>query len=184
MPEDKNKRPSSHDDSNLFKESMMGVTRLSTDKENLLAFKTKPQPHKKNLSSNDDQTILIHDTNDIRSDDVLFFSQQGIQHKLIRSLKAGKLDIDERIDLHGLTVQQAQYALSDFLDHQLEQAHRCISIVHGKGTSSHNNHPVLKNLVFNQLKAHPHVLAFSSSQIRDGGTGAVYVLLKNAAKLD
>jgi Uncharacterized protein conserved in bacteria len=80
--------------------------------------------------------------------------------------------------LHGLTRQQAEQVLEAFLVEQLDQQHRCILIIHGKGTRSHDNQPVLKNLCENILKLKASVLAFCSAHNQDGGTGALYVLLK------
>lgn len=179
MPEDKNKHLSSHEDSNLFRQSMGDVKPLSHDKHNLLESKLKPKPVKKPVYQLPiaDQNVF-YEVNDIQSDEHLFFARQGIQHRLIRQLKRGDIRVDEKVDLHGLTQLEAQQLLDEFLAHQLEQRHRCILVVHGKGIGSLNNRPVLKNLVFNLLKNDPAVLALSSAQQRDGGTGALYVLLK------
>tara|TARA_R110002095_G_scaffold90938_1_gene79417 strand:- start:4507 stop:5076 length:570 start_codon:yes stop_codon:yes gene_type:complete len=179
MPEDKNKHLSSNEDSNLFRQSMGDVKPLSHDKYNLLESKLKPKPVKKPVHQLPiaDQNVF-YEVNDIQSDEHLFFARQGIQHRLIRQLKRGDIRVDDKVDLHGLTQLEAQQLLDEFLAHQLEQRHRCILVVHGKGIGSLNNRPVLKNLVFNLLKNDPAVLALSSAQQRDGGTGALYVLLK------
>jgi len=60
---------------------------------------------------------------------------------------------------------------------QLHQA-KCVRIIHGKGLSSKNNEPVLKQLVRNWLIQRPDVLAFVPAQPAEGGSGAVIVLLK------
>jgi len=180
MPEDNNKHLSSNDDSSLFNELMSDVQRLSSDKENLQTHKAKPKPHKKSFNSHnsDIPQELTTITNEIESNEHLSFSRQGIQPKLIRQLKRGQLMIDDRLDLHGLQQQQAHAAINEFIEQQVELAHRCVIIVHGKGTGSYSKYPVLKNLAFHQLKTHPMVLALTSTQPRDGGTGALYVLLK------
>jgi DNA-nicking Smr family endonuclease len=57
---------------------------------------------------------------------------------------------------------------------------RCLMIIHGRGLKSHEG-PVLKNCVVNWLSSgilSSYVLAFCSARPCDGGTGAVYVLLK------
>jgi len=182
MPEDNNKHLSPNDDSSLFSELMSDVKQLSSNKENLLAHKAKPKPHKKSFNSH---SITLPQeftaiTNEIESNEHLSFSQQGIQPKLIRQLKRGQFMIDDRLDLHGLQQQQAHAAISEFIGQQVELAHRCVIIVHGKGTGSYSKYPVLKNLAFHLLKTHPMVLALASTQPRDGGTGALYVLLKRA----
>ena len=182
MPEDNNKHLSSDDDSSLFNEWTLDVQQLSSDKENLLSHKAKPKPHKKSFSnSHNQQQELIPFTDNIQSDEHLFFSQQGIQPKLIKQLKRGKIMIDDRLDLHGLKQQQAHIIINEFIEQQVELSHRCAIIIHGKGTGSYNQYPVLKNLTFHQLKIHPMVLALASAQPCDGGTGALYVLFKRIA---
>jgi len=182
MPEDNNKHLSSDADFSLFNESMSDVQRLSTDKENLLTHKAKPKPRKNHrYTPSEEPQQFIPATQTIRSDESLLFSQQGIQPKLIRQLKRGQIMIDDRLDLHGLNQPQAHTILHDFIEQQVTLSHRCVIVIHGKGTGSFSNHPVLKNLTFNLLKAHPMVLAFISAKPRDGGTGALYVLLKRTA---
>ena len=59
---------------------------------------------------------------------------------------------------------------------------RCAHIIHGKGYRSGERQPVLKRKVNYWLRLRPDVLAFCSATPRDGGTGAVYVLLRNPDK--
>jgi DNA-nicking Smr family endonuclease len=55
---------------------------------------------------------------------------------------------------------------------------RCVRIVHGKGNGSPNSGPVLKGLLDGWLRRRRDVLAYVSARPVDGGTGAVYVLLR------
>ncbi len=50
--------------------------------------------------------------------------------------------------------------------------------MHGKGHGSLHKLPVLKTKVQGWLRQRDEVLAFCSARPVDGGTGAVYVLLK------
>jgi DNA-nicking Smr family endonuclease len=59
---------------------------------------------------------------------------------------------------------------------------RCARIIHGKGSSTSGRPPVLKQKVNYWLRLYDQVLAFCSATRRDGGTGAVYVLLRNPNK--
>ena len=56
--------------------------------------------------------------------------------------------------------------------------HRCVCIVHGRGLHSAGNVPVLKARVRECLRQHRAVLAYADAPRTDGGTGAVYVLLR------
>jgi DNA-nicking Smr family endonuclease len=55
-----------------------------------------------------------------------------------------------------------------------------VRIIHGKGNGSVQRRPVLKGKVNHWLQQRDEVLAFCSARPVDGGTGAVYVLLKRA----
>lgn len=116
---------------------------------------------------------------DITPEQVLFFAKSGVQQAQIRKLKRGQIPIESELDLHGFTAAEAQPLFLSFLESSIAQHHRCVCIIHGKGRTSQNNIPVLKNLVNDWLKQHPRVLAFCSAKPSDGGAGAVYVLLKS-----
>ena len=92
----------------------------------------------------------------------------------------GKNPIENHLDLHGMTVVEARQTLLQFIAECEGSGIRNVLVVHGKGYSSPNNKPVIKAYVNHWLKLSPTVLAFCSAQPSDGGTGAVYVLLKNS----
>ncbi len=83
----------------------------------------------------------------------------------------------DEIDLHGLTALQAREALRQFLAEAVQRGLGCVRVVHGKGLRSGPRGPVLKHAVNTWLRKVDAVLAFVSAPRRDGGTGAVYVLL-------
>lgn len=112
------------------------------------------------------------------SGDELFFKRPGIQQKVIRKLKRGQFRVEATADLHGETVAQARQSLTDFLRASQDRNRRCVLIIHGKGHGSANRKPVIKNKVDAWLRECSDVLAFCSARPGDGGTGAVYVLLR------
>jgi DNA-nicking Smr family endonuclease len=90
--------------------------------------------------------------------------------------------VNLELDLHGLTAAHAQAILREFLaDCRLRRV-RCARIIHGKGARSPDRQPVLKRKLNYWLRLRPEVLAFCSTPRHDGGTGALYVLLRNPAK--
>lgn len=97
--------------------------------------------------------------------------------KRLTALRSGEIVSEARLDLHGLNPDSARTSLCDFIEKQTLQGKRCVLIIHGKG-SKHGEAPVLKNHVNHWLQQLPQVLAFHSAIPRDGGTGALYVLLK------
>lgn len=109
----------------------------------------------------------------ISPDSYLFSAHPSIGGKNLQKFKRGQLAIDATLDLHGYTMEQAEEALETFLQGSLEQQARVVLIIHGKGTRA-----ILKNYVSRYLEDHPQILAFCSAKPKDGGCGAVYVLLK------
>ncbi|MBR7158211.1 MAG: Smr/MutS family protein [Alphaproteobacteria bacterium] len=101
--------------------------------------------------------------------------------------RKGKMPIDGRIDLHGLTANQAFLALKAFLNRHYLQASRCVIVVTGKGSMRlDENGEVRKTGVIRELlprwlndkDIRPFVLSFTHAKDKDGGSGAFYVLLK------
>jgi len=112
------------------------------------------------------------------SSDELYFKRPGIQQKVIKKLKRGQFRVEATADFHGETVDRARQSLRDFLRACHHRNNRCVLIIHGKGHGSSNRKPVLKNRIDTWLRESGDVLAFCSARPEDGGTGAVYVLLK------
>jgi DNA-nicking Smr family endonuclease len=53
-----------------------------------------------------------------------------------------------------------------------------VRIVHGKGLSSRNQEPVLKNKLRGWLMQKNEIIAYVEAKRQDGGSGAVIVLIK------
>ncbi|GAB1577971.1 Smr/MutS family protein [Bordetella petrii] len=97
-----------------------------------------------------------------------------------RNLRRGQWPAGAELDLHGLRVEQARHAVLSFLDECLEHGIRCVRIVHGKGYGSQGLEPVLKDKVRTWLVQKQDVMAFSQAPEREGGAGALLVLLRRA----
>ena len=115
---------------------------------------------------------------DIETGDELLYSRDGIQHNVMRKLRRGKYTIQADLDLHRMTSEQARTAIVEFINRCKATDKRCVRIVHGKGLGSFQKQPVLKGKVNHWLRQRDDVLAFCSARPEDGGTGAVYVLLR------
>ena len=114
---------------------------------------------------------------ELSGSDVVAHSQSGVSTKIIKKMKQGSIGFTPVLDLHGQTVVEACESLSQFMYyHQNEQF---IHIIHGKGYHSEHGLSILKTQVVSYLKQHPSVLAFNSCPDKDGGTGAVFVLMRN-----
>ena len=138
------------------------------------------------LASPPEQQGPIHITseNEVTGSDFVMHHSGGLQHSVLKSLRTGSISINASIDLHGSSSVVSQQQLEKFLNAQLalassEQKRRCLLVIHGKGSNAkEQNHAVLKSVVCQYLKRFSRVLAFSSAQLRDGGTGALYVLVR------
>jgi len=111
----------------------------------------------------------------VSAEDRLYFAKSALSGRLRRALLQGRIQQTAVLDLHGLTLESARERLSKFL-HGAQYKHTCVRVIHGKSASTQA--PLLKNSVNAWLPQYSSVLAFCSAQQRDGGTGAVYVLLQ------
>jgi DNA-nicking Smr family endonuclease len=101
-----------------------------------------------------------------------------VQTQVIRRLRRGLIPIDDELDLHGLSRTAARDELAQFIANGRALRQRCLRVIHGKGYRSGARGPVLKTAVDSWLRGHLDVMAFTSARAIDGGTGAVYVLLR------
>jgi DNA-nicking Smr family endonuclease len=104
----------------------------------------------------------------------------GIDRANAERLKRGLHPIEARLDLHGMTQIEAHRALAAFIERQRAAGRRCVLIITGRGLGP-NGAGVLKTAVPRWLEEEGlrgHVLALAPAQPRDGGTGALYLLLR------
>ena len=174
MPNEDSKK-SVPDDINLFRDAMQDVTPLKSDKV------APPRTTRRTSKRQTAQQAMIDKLSDEfipPCDNLLEFMRPGVQRTLFKQLRTGKLPVESHLDLHGMTRDAARIQLQHFLQLAQHQRHRVVCIVHGKGYHSEDGRPVLKAMVNKWLQDLPEVLAFCSAQPRDGGSGAVYALLK------
>ena len=117
-------------------------------------------------------------TSDVGPGDVLSFARGGVRRREIERLRRGRFKVEADLDLHGRIVADAVAALDRFLEDSRRRGWRCVRIIHGKGFGSRTGLPIMKAHVDRWLRARSEVLAFCSATPPDGGTGAVYVLLR------
>jgi DNA-nicking Smr family endonuclease len=115
---------------------------------------------------------------EIGSGQSLTFARSSVGRRTFRKLARGSFSVQSEVDLHGLTVAEAKIVLADFIETSVDRGHRCVRVIHGKGRGSGSRGPILKGKVDTWLRKWNAVLAFVSARHVDGGTGAVYVLLK------
>jgi DNA-nicking Smr family endonuclease len=180
-----------NDDAGIFDQAMTGVTPL--DKKT--ARKT-PAHEKKTAppypAPDVEQEVMEHlrdlvdgtiDMDITFSDEYIEGSISGMDRNTMKRLKRGMIPVQDHIDLHGLTQKDAEIRVRDFLMKSQTRGLQCVLIVHGRGLNSPDSIPVLKERLpvwLNSGPARKIVKAFSSARPYDGGTGAIYVLLRRS----
>jgi DNA-nicking Smr family endonuclease len=166
----------------LFRQALAGVRALSND---TIVLRPLPPPMRRpTVTASDDGTLTkLRDPseNELSDADQLCFRRVGLRPADLRKLKNGQIRREGALDLHGLTTDEAKTRLLGFLRRCRERGIRCVHIVHGKGFRSPNQRAVLKPKIAYWLAQHEAVVAYVSARPADGGTGALYVLLKRAS---
>ncbi len=171
----------SHPDRRLFRDSMKGATIMKQD--TIRPYRKKPMPNP-TQTQDDERDVLRNllrydlDPVDHENGDELLFVRGGVQRNIFRKLRRGEFLVEKELDLHGYRVLQARETLAQFLREARVNRYRCVRIIHGKGLGSPAKQSVLKQKVSLWLKQRDEVLAFCAARSFDGGSGAIYVLLK------
>jgi DNA-nicking Smr family endonuclease len=119
------------------------------------------------------------------SDEFIEGRVTGIDPGIVAKLRRGEFAVQGYLDLHGMTREEAKGAVDDFLRRSRQGGKRCVLLVHGRGTHSRDQLPVLKDALRTWLATNRfgrHVLAFATARPVDGGAGAIYVLLRRAGR--
>ena len=109
------------------------------------------------------------------------FLSNGLSRMTLRKLRRGTWPVQDSLDLHGNNSDAARLLLQMFLHEAAQRSLRCVLVIHGKGLNSRDGQAVLRKLTRHWLAQHRQVLAYCDAAPRDGGNGAVLVLLKTVA---
>lgn len=174
-------RKISEADVDLFRKAVADVKPLPQKKLPVPAVVAKKPRRRSGEAARPLHTLEIGDVTPLQAGDRMEFARSGIAPRTLAQLRRGDIPPTSTLDLHGYKSKPAQHALHEFLLWCVAQGKRCVRIIHGKGRGAHDAAPVLKSIVNHWLREQPQVLAFCSAPPDDGGTGAVYVLLKRIA---
>ena len=103
----------------------------------------------------------------------------GFDRATETKMKKGKLPIEGRIDLHGMTQEQAHRALARFVSGAIRDGKRNLLVITGKGSVSEGG--VLRRMLplwCETGNLAGRVLALTQAQPKDGGAGAFYLRLR------
>lgn len=172
----------SDEDRSLFRDAVGDVKPVSSSNKRQPDKKppkvTTPMQHSDNKAVMRELMEDFQDVDLLETGEHLAWTAPGVQRSELRKLKSGKYAIQSEIDLHGLTREQAKTAVANFLREAQSREQRCVRIIHGRGRKNPERAPVLKRAVDGWLSHHKQVLAYCSARESDGGTGAVYVMLR------
>lgn len=169
------------DDANLFREAMADVNRLKSDRAESGRTPPNPEPHFSRAEIREVLTASLEagpEPGDVETGDELSFRRDGVPVTVFRKLRRGRYRLGAELDLHGLTAVEAREALHEFLKESARLRLSVVRVIHGKGLGSGPAGPVIKRRVGRWLRHRDEVLAYCSARQVDGGTGALYVLVR------
>jgi DNA-nicking Smr family endonuclease len=172
----------SDDDNDLFRRKMSDAKPLRSEPR-IEPPTRKPKPRARFTRADEKEALresLLDDLETMESSNAesMRYHRLSVGRRTMRKLARGRYSVQDELDLHGMTVEEAKPRLTDFIDNSVRKGHLCVRIVHGKGLGSGDRGPVLKSAVSRWLRKWDSVLAFVSTRQVDGGTGALYVLLE------
>ena len=105
----------------------------------------------------------------------------GLEKRTQMRLRRGQVAIEARLDLHGMTQSQAHDRVYRFLEAAHNNGLRTVLVITGKGLRGDGQIGVLRSAVPRWLNEPPlrdWIKAFDHAAPRDGGEGALYILLR------
>ena len=175
--------PRTKTDEELFIEAMSEVREIREFRE--IPFKSprgiKPRP----IRPEDGVEILkqiVKGEGKIRLSDTgeyMEWTSPRVRGDITRRLHQGDFAVQDSIDLHGMTLGEAEEALTLFVRNAVKRRLFCVKVIHGRGLRSPNG-PVIKEAFRKLLHGcfSKWVLAYATAKDCDGGLGATYVILK------
>ena len=167
------------DEAELFRRAMADARPLKVDR---VEQPRRPVPPRAQFRRRDERDVLREsleaDIETMEWRDGLRFRRPEVGERTVRKLARGQYRIEAELDLHGYTVREAKKVLRAFMADCEYEGWRCVRIIHGKGRGSGHRGPRIKMSVDGWLRQWDRVAAFVSARQVDGGSGAVYVLLR------
>jgi DNA-nicking Smr family endonuclease len=150
---------------------MRGVTRLHGDHHHKLAppIEAEPPPEPLRGSSRPRERGRVREGAAAAPKPKLDLDRRSAQR-----LKRGQMTIEARLDLHGLTQDEAHRALDRFIARAVSAKQRNLLVITGKSGVLHGAVPLWLAQGDNRAR----ILALARAHVAHGGAGALYVLLR------
>ncbi len=179
------KKPEPISDEELFAKAMAGVREIK-EYRNMRTERRKVSPPGRRDVSDCDALRALGEivagrkaVNIADTQDYVEWINEGFKGDFAKLLREGRVSVKDCLDLHGLTVEEAEEAVAFFFRESLRKGYKCLKIIHGRGLRSPRG-PVLKGTLIKSLSGRyrKRVIAFVTARQCDGGLGALYVLLR------
>jgi len=147
-----------------------GITHVCKKKRNTSGAK----PTKTRKDRNDTTLSLLRVSNNDSEQDFAITLERNRE----KAFRQGNIEIDAKLDLHGLTQAEAFEALAAFVNKNVNAGKRLFLVITGKGPAGTG---VLRRHFkswLTQLPEARRILTVKQAAIKHGGEGAFYVLMK------
>jgi DNA-nicking Smr family endonuclease len=172
------------DDRSLLTEAMQGVKAINKRKKRII---NKPDTRrlKADLPKNSQKLLeeAIQENHKLNVTNLPEYMEgytEGVNSLTMEKLKSGEFSVQETLDLHGYSIDDAGKLFEFFIRDAVRAGLHCVKVIHGRGLKS-KHAPVLKENLKTWIAKAMHrkwVIAFSNAIMKDGGPGATYILLK------
>jgi len=168
-------------DGDLFLNALVGVTPIEQTNHIPIQPPVRRKPVHHAVQS---QPVTLEDPTQLLENEIAptTFLRIGLNRITLRKLRRGDWIVQDTMDLHGYTSNEAQRSLAEFIAFSLSNALQCVCVIHGKGSGADGREGILKIRVRYWLTQFPDVLAYCETPVNAGGGGAVWVLLKKSNK--
>ncbi len=170
-------------DEEIFREAMAGVKEIKEFRE--IPFRKAPDIRPR--PSRRDNTLevlreVVSGKRKIRLSDTgeyMEWTMPELRGDITKKLHHGDFSVQDCIDLHGMTVDEAEEALRQFFREATRKRLFCVKVIHGRGLRSPAG-PVLKEALKDWLHGcfRKWTAAYATARDCDGGLGATYIILK------
>jgi len=171
-------------DEEIFREAMSDVREITEFRKILPGQPPNivPLPSQKD-DSLDVLSDIVKGKTKIRLSDTAEYIEwvrPRIRKDIAEKLHRGEFSVQDSIDLHGMTLVEAEEALSCFFRTAIQKRLFCVKVIHGRGLRSPQG-PVLKEALkrFLHRSFSKWILAYATAKHSDGGLGATYIILKS-----
>ncbi|MFI4983583.1 MAG: Smr/MutS family protein [Rickettsiales bacterium] len=156
---------------NEWDETIRGVKKLNKN------IAKAPLPKKEIVISKEFEGIALTSKN---YDDLVASDTSGIDRKTAQKMDRGELRPDIEIDLHGLTREDAFSRVKNVISQAFVAGKRMVLIITGKGVKTEYKSVLRDELPawLNHESIRPMIVRYSQAAIKDGGSGAFYVLIR------